>query len=197
MKRLRYVRHSDKAGDFISAEGLERARKEVPEGQYTDAFYGPIYRTLQTLAAAIGGLIGGMMSCEIKVHQPVEEIGTTDLFAEMATPEFKAAVSSGFSNFEAVDEVHLWEKVHGWEVNAAKCVAWMFSEMDDGGFGLAYGHDPLISLAARYLGFKDARSLKTLEYIDFIEDGGMISVGGINVKAETVDGEHHDPTFGF
>jgi len=195
MKRLRYVRHSDKEGDLISAEGLERARKEAPDGLYTDLFYGPVYRTLQTLAAAMTVI---EFTVTPRLHEPIEEIGTNELFGRVAVPKFRENVSEGLSNLEAVDITHPEEMISQLEFDAAKGVEKMFAEMPDGGFGLAYGHDPIISLAARYFNADEVRSLKTLEWIDFfMNDEGEITVTGINAKDLRADPRPYDDTFGY
>ncbi len=172
MKRLRYVRHGDKEGQLIGQEGLDLTQKKTPKGNYTDLFYGPLYRTLQTILAAVCSF-----GCKARVHYPIEQIGTTDLFTGMATPGFKETVNSGSSNLEALDKVHKPSQVKKWEEMAAQGVKRMFDLIQEDGHGLCYGHDPVIPLAARAFGAKDAQSLDPLEYLDFQQDdSGEITV---------------------
>ncbi|HLM83862.1 MAG TPA: hypothetical protein VK254_01460 [Candidatus Bathyarchaeia archaeon] len=164
MKKLRYFRHSDKKGQFITPAGLERAKRELPIEPYTDGFYGPLIRTAQTLLA-----FAEVLNWNLHIHEPIEDVGTEALEAEADTPEFIAAVESGLSNFDAIISVFPHNIILGWEYTAAVAVIGMFSRMKDRGYGIAVGHDPLISLAAHYFGWGRAHSLKTLQYVDFVQ----------------------------
>jgi len=172
MKRLRYVRHAPKDGQIIGKKGLHLAQVKAPAGSYTELFYGPLYRTLQTILAAVASL-----GCKARVHEPIDEIGTDELFGKMVTQEFKEAVKSGLSNLEAIDKVHDAHQLRKWEKTAGIGVEKMFDLMLEGGHGLCYGHDPVIPLAARAFGLHSVRSLNELEYIDFQQDhSGEITV---------------------
>jgi len=178
MKRLRYVRHGDKEGQLIGQEGLDSTQKKTPKGNYTDLFYGPLYRTLQTILAAVCSF-----GCKARVHYPIEQVGTTDLFTGMITPGFKETVKRGSSNLEAIDKVHKSSQVKKWEKMAAQGVERMFDLIPEDGHGLCYGHDPVIPLAARAFGTEDVQSLDELEYIDFIQtDAGRIHVTKLPTK---------------
>lgn len=170
-KKLRYVRHSKKEGAIIGREGLNYAAEKAPAGEYTDVFHGPLYRTAQTALAVVCALGSKAM-----VHVPVAEIGSDELFATMVNDEFKAAVKSGKTNIEALFvSDHGDELVASWTTDAALGVEMMLNQIPDDGFGIAFGHDPIIPLAARGYG-SDVPSLKEMEYIDFILDNGVITI---------------------
>jgi len=172
MKRLRYVRHAPKEGKIIGQAGLDLTQEKVPKGNYTDIFYGLVYRTVQTVLAAVASL-----DCKARVHEPIKEVGTDELLAEMSTPESKRAEKSGLSILEALDKVHNAHQLRKWEKIAAQGVQKMFDLIQKDGYGLCYGHDPVIPLAARALGLHSIRSLNELEYIDFVQDdSGKIDV---------------------
>ena len=164
MKRLRYVRHAPKDGQIIGQGGLDLAQEKAPERNYTDLFYGPLYRTVQTILAAVASF-----GCKARVHEPIKEVGTDELFTKMVTPRFKEAVKSGLSNLEAINKVHNAHQLRKWEEMAAQGVQRMFDLISEDGHGLCYGHDPVIPLAARAFGLH-SRSLNELEYIDFKQD---------------------------
>jgi hypothetical protein len=173
MKKLRYVRHSLKDGAIIGAEGLAYAQGKAPAGDYTDLFYGPLYRTLQTVLAVIAAI-----GCQpgTKVHMPIAEIGSDELFKVMANDAFKAAVKAGKTNIEAVYEAgHSSDQLEIWTADAANGVKKMLDEMPDGSFGIALGHDPVIPMAAQAFDCP-VPSLKEMEYVDFIQytDGTIV-----------------------
>jgi len=170
MKKLRYFRHSDKKGQFITPAGLARAKRELPRETYTDGFFGPLIRTAQTLLAFAEAL-----DWKLRVHEPIREICDEIMEDQGGTPEFLSAVEDGLSNFDAVNVSFSQDRIELIQGEAELAVIEMFVKIEDNGYGLAVGHDPLISLAAQAFGWKEPRSLKTLEYIDFEEtDNGQI-----------------------
>lgn len=182
MKRLRYVRHSDKDGEFIDEFGLKRAMDLVPEDntqRFTDVFHGPLVRTAQTLLAFVSQLTHA-----VKVHPIVPYIGDDDWLKQIATPDFKNATKSGMDNLSAAKKIHPISKLEEWSEYAAMGVRSMLDNMgDDNGFALAVGHDPVISWAAEYFMEESKESepvitsLKTLGFIDFQQnDDDSISV---------------------
>ena len=176
-KTLRYVRHSlkDGANNAIGPKGIALAQEKAVSAPYTDIFYG-IYRTVQTALAYI---------CHIgcapgtRVHTPIAEIGTDELFAVMVNDAFKAAVKSGKTNIQAIYEAgHSVEQLAAWSEDAAIGVKKMFDLIPVGGFGLALGHDPIIPMAAEIFSAEvEIQSLKEMEYLDFYMDAdGNITV---------------------
>lgn len=176
---LRYYRHSLKTADNnISEEGLELARTKfqpLAEGPFQVGFYGLLIRTRQTLEA--------MASVqEFAIHSaPINAIGDNELFGSMVNDAFKAGVKDGKSNIEALVAAHSEERIAEWSRLAATAVEEMFAVMRNRDLdcviatihenrGIAVGHDPMVSLAARYFGWNEAPSLKECEYIDFVCD---------------------------
>lgn len=174
LKRLRYLRHSIKDGAIIGEKGLAYAREKAPAGNYTDLFYGPLYRTVQTVLATIAWL---GCAARTRVHALVAEIGTEELFKEMANDAFKAATGKGKTNIEALFMAgHSDDQLALWRADAANGVKKMLDEIPNGGLGLALGHDPVIPLAAIACG-NPVPSLKEMEFLDFIQwNNGSITV---------------------
>ncbi len=176
VKKIRYVRHSikDGANNTIGPKGIAYVQEKAIGAKYTDIFYG-IYRTVQTALAYIC-----QVGCQpgVRVHTPVAEIGTEELFAIMVNNGFKAAVNAGKTNIEAVYMAgHTGEQITIWANDALTGVKKMFDAMPDNGFGLALGHDPIIPLATIALGYEGIPSLKEMEYLDFfLQDDGSIEV---------------------
>ncbi len=69
MKRLRYMRHLyyEKKNGGVPQRELDRAQKEAPKSNYTDIFYSPTYRTIQTALAIVAGL-----KLPVRIHEPIE-----------------------------------------------------------------------------------------------------------------------------
>lgn len=174
-KTLRYVRHSLKEGAIIGEKGLAYAAEKAPAGDYTNLFYGSLYRTVQSVLAVIAAV-----GCQpgTKVHAPIHEIGTDELFTVMVNDLFKAAVKSGKTNIQALYESgHSEGKLAEWANDAINGVKIMLLLVPDGGLGLALGHDPIIPLATIALGYEGIPSLKEMEYLDFeLWDDGTIYV---------------------
>jgi hypothetical protein len=175
-KRLIYVRHSlkDGANNAIGPKGIALTQEKAVSASYTDIFYG-IYRTVQTALAYI---------CHIgcapgtRVHTPIAEIGTDELFAVMVNDAFKAAVKSGKTNIQALYLAgHSEEQLAAWANNALNGVKKMFDAMPEDGLGLAFGHDPIIPLATIALGYGGVPSLKEMEYLHFeLRDNDTITI---------------------
>ena len=172
MKVIHYRRHSIKGPDNLLTpqgialaidEGKKAARQITGEVtgesgpdaafvklRYERLFHGPLGRTLQTAMHFCHGL-GYLPSPKL----PIAEIGTDELFAEIATPAFREAVKDGASNFQALLTVHGEAKAKEWAGVASEGVCKMFDGLQDGETGIAFGHSPVIELAAwRLLGFE-------------------------------------------
>ncbi len=69
MKRLRYMRHAryNEEGGGVPQEELDRVQKVAPAGNYTDVFYTPAYRAIQTALAIVAGL-----GCKARVYEPFD-----------------------------------------------------------------------------------------------------------------------------
>lgn len=165
MKTLYYRRHSIKDGaveDTIGAQGLALARSEgeAQEWQINRIFHGPLVRTAQTALAFSVGYIPSLPTLPLPQVMPVVlEIGTEELFREMATEQFRAAVKAGQSNFQALFVAHPVEKIEKWADKALTGVNSIFDQMENGRgneVAIAFGHSPVIELAAWDLGnFQD------------------------------------------
>ncbi|MBU1091342.1 hypothetical protein KKA27_00515 [Patescibacteria group bacterium] len=165
MKRLRYMRHaiSDKNG-YVSQEELDRAKNMLPNEKYTNIFYGPIYRTIQTALAIVAGLE------TVYINEAIQEIGdgrTVDV--AMDTVRWMDEKGTRIQDYLSF---------LGGELNVAIVVASrglvkMFGLMNDGGYGLAVGHGPMIEL----LSGDKRKKIKNLEFVDFAQDhDGNITV---------------------
>lgn len=160
MKILHYRRHSIKDGeikDTIGPKGIalaitegEKGDEGIPQSDpakpclwYNKGFHGSLVRTCQTLYAFAHGL--GYTPDPMPA---VEKIGTGALLAEISTPKFLKMVESGASYFEAVLAAHDKTKVKEWDGMALTGVRKMFEAMADGEAAIAFGHSPIIELAA-------------------------------------------------
>lgn len=154
-KELTYVRHAKrpKNSETVGSRGLKQAQKRAAQGAYgkdfTDFFHGPIFRTSQTLLA-----ITLAIGCQGKIHKPIMEIGTEEIFDEMYTEEEEKFEETDEAkhliDIEILCRVHSLEMIKKWTALAAKGVKTMFDLMK-GNHGLACGHEPIIPFAA--LGF--------------------------------------------
>lgn len=175
MKVLYYLRHSIKdAENNISSEGIELAKSQGRAffGSHivlNASFVGPLVRTQQTWRA----FFQGHTIVPTMFQEPIEYIGTEELLKEISTNAFKSAVKSGKSLFEAVLEVHP-TRVESWKHHAFAGVQLMFDEMKDREVAVAFGHSPMIELAAYAIEDNDLHSefrrLGEMEGIAFAEN---------------------------
>ncbi len=157
MKRLYYFRHSSKDGanNTLGPKGLALARKvgdwlydAEEELEFDRVFHGTLVRTAQTaLAFTAGyGAVGDIMPV-------VPEIGNDALFSQMVDPSQFRTLASAMGNFKALFQCHDSEVISSWIAEASLAVVNMFSAMEDGETGVAFGHSPMIELAlAKVLG---------------------------------------------
>ncbi len=172
MKALVYVRHSIKGAGANSAiilrEGIEAARKAVrynlPSYAYSHVFYGPEYRTVQTLLVYLAS--GGWRA---EIHEPVEEIGTNELFQGWA--KMGAKLGAGKTNIDALREAFHPVTFRHFCDKALEGVTKMFDQMADDETGLAVGHSPVIEMAAEASGASmDGKQLPENGFAYFIQD---------------------------
>lgn len=185
MKTLHYRRHSIKDGpnNTIGPKGIVLARAEgekvdITDTSYARGFHGPLVRTAQTLLAFSRGL--GYVPDPMPV---VPEIGTDDLFAAMATPEFRQTVAGGASNFTSLVTAHGFDQCRDWAIIAALGVASMFGAMGQDEMAIAFGHSPVIELAIWRLCGHDMpevflRQIADMEGAIFTEENDKIEVLG-------------------
>lgn len=161
MKKLRYLRHlpfSPKRG--ISQKNLDRAQLEAPRGDYTDVFYGPLYRTPQTALAIVAGL-----EARPWVHQTIQEIGDG------------ATIDSALNILKLMDQGKKQTDTTLFEKYVLNGLRKMFNLLNKEGYGLAIGHGPIIELTYRHFGDYYKRKIGNFEFVDFIQDEtGKISV---------------------
>lgn len=189
MKTLRYRRHSSKDGAVKDTIGFKGIALAISEGD-KDAengilpgcvFHGELVRTAQTALIYVSCMDHGW-----RVMPVVPQIGNAALFAELANEALCKAVAGGASNFEAVIAAHGVEKAKGYAADAFEGVKDMFDDMgNDDDMGAAFGHSPIIELAAwAAAGFQDLPPefirLSDMEGIEFVneDDGnGTIRIG--------------------
>jgi len=159
MKRLRYMRHFDydrKTGYVLQTE-LDRAQERAIPNGYTDIFYGPLYRTLQTALTVVAAL-----SVKTRIHETIVEIGDGPVI-DKALDILKSMDKGEKPLYSPWEYVEPLRKIFG-------------LIMSETGHGLAVGNGPMIELAALGLGRKIDVVPKG-EHIDFIQDElGKISV---------------------
>lgn len=177
MKILDYRHHSLKGPDnFLTPEGVALAIKEgnkcsrmaVP---YHKGFHGPLVRTTQTLHAFSDGL--GYVPCLMPM---IMEIGEDSLLNQIVTPDLKTAVSGGLTVFDAILETYNTSQWQEWAKRVVVGVNKMFSYMRRGEIAVAFGHSPIIELAAwffinppmsdKFRQFKEMEGVSLCEYGD-------------------------------
>ena len=181
MKTLHYRRHSKKDPDnTLSRGGIHLAVQEGSKAwhyNYRHLFHGPLVRTAQTALAFCKGL--GYVP---EIMPVVHEIGTDELFAEIATSEFWRAVEGGASYFQALLVAHDETKAQEWAGPIAESIHKMLDDIDDNQTAIVFGHSPVIELAAWIiLGFKLPEGHDRLDEMEGIvfatDDVGKICSG--------------------
>lgn len=178
-KTLIIHRHSEKTpgGNHISTAGRLLATITAAiryRGKKADhMFWSPLIRTLET---AIAMMVGNASFDNAIMHDPVVGLGTSETMTLIVTDKFKDATAGGMSKLEALLNTGEAPIIKVLAEEAEEGLRRMFSQMSDGQLGVGIFHDPLISLAAWWLGLKDARSLESMEAIVFtMNDDGMIT----------------------
>lgn len=179
MKTLHYRRHSLKDGNYISAEGLRLAFREgaLCGVIHHKVFHGPLVRTAQTLLSFLQGRTGNSMIMPI-----IEEIGNDTIVAAMVNDAFKAAVKEGLPNIECLRRAHDNDKLAQFAASALHAVVKMFDRMNEGDIAVAFGHSPIIELAAGAVTLKEETppegwdKLGELDGLVFVQDAARIRV---------------------
>jgi len=184
-KRLTLHRHSDKTpdGKHISHAGklLAMATGAIYKDQVHHVFFGPLIRTTESLCYLTAG--NPEVFSDVTIFpSPIIGLGDEALFTQIATSKFKNLVSTeGLSFLEATLQAHDNETVEEFGQKSILAIRDMFQTMKDRQIGVGVFHDPIIALAAHFLGFENARSLESMESITFEQDeDGSITVVGIN-----------------
>jgi len=172
-KTLILHRHSDKTpNNHISTEGRMKAKqwgklydRFLGAESVSHVFFGPLIRTGETAYATISGRFA---FDQATIHNPVDGLGSNELFAEMITDEVRRLIKEGnFSNLDAVIAGHNDDELKSYVTMGQQALIEMFDAMQDGELGIGFFHDPTIPLLARSLGLDDARSLDSMEPIAF------------------------------
>jgi len=161
MKRLRYMRHAkyDKKTGSVPQSELDRILRITNKNGYSDVFYGPMIRTMETAFAITATTLS-----YVRVHEEIPEIGDNKRINNCLK------ILSENLNKKALNKFRFY---------ATEALLEMFSQMDNSGrqFGLAVGHGSTIELATLSIGNKKIQPLKHLEYVDFIQDDdGYITI---------------------
>lgn len=152
---------------------------QTAKRRYDKLFHGPQVQNAQTALAFCQGL--GYVP---RVMPIVNGLGNDNLFAEIITEEFKAAVQSGLSNFAAVRQVHCDIKVAAWADRGRMAVTRMFDEMGDGEIGAGFFYGIPIELAAWACGagddtVKEWTGLREAEGLIFVWDPGATATPAV------------------
>ncbi len=201
MKTLYYLRHSIKdANNNISPVGIELAKAQgqclIPthgqpqkQGQINPyrVFVGPLPRTFQTCEAFFSHVTNRYVLADFVVE--IKSIGDDELFKRIVTDGFKAAVKSGKSNLEALLEAHNGADIDLWKDIAFSTVEMMFGMMGDGETAVAFGHSPMIELAAYAIHTWKAVDIEyQLQYRRLGEMEGIVFIYNDPNKSDTVNG---------
>lgn len=171
-KTLVLFRHADKTKDgrHISAKGRNQASETaiMLEDAIQHMFFGPLIRTTETAYAMMTGYD---VFDETVIHDPIDGLGSDELFARMVTDEVKTKIKlDGMSNLEAVLSSHDADTLEGFKADGLRAIHVMMDAMDDGDLGFGIFHDPTIPLIGMFMDLPDARSLSSVEPIIFRQD---------------------------
>ena len=109
------------------------------------------------------------------LHDPIDGLGSQELFDKMITPELRETVKDGKTVLDALMFCHDDETLEYFERAGKKAIEEMFDLMEKGQHGVGIFHDPTIPFTAIHFGLLDARSLKSMEAIIFrLYDNGSI-----------------------
>lgn len=180
-KTLDLFRHSDKTpdGKHISYQGMELANGIG--GNYDTpvhhVFCGPLVRTRETLVAMMV-LNTGFENAEI--HEPIDGLGSDELFKSLVTDEARTAIKGGKSSMEGVLDNCDERVLADFENGARDALKQMFGLMADDQHGVGIFHDPTVPMLAKFLGMEDTRSLESMEAIRFtLDEEGEITASWI------------------
>lgn len=154
MKTLHYRRHSLKEGNYITLKGMilsgDEGHAMTKRGiNFEKLFHSPFLRTLQTAYSFCQGL----------QYQPVlmpvvKEIGNQKWFDELvANGAYMKAVDRKKTHLEALYAASENDQAlrNSWGEIAHRGLVRMFIDMDEGETAIAFGHTPIIELAAAML----------------------------------------------
>lgn len=180
LKTIDLFRHSDKdkSGNHISHAGAELAYNtgdrlyNSADIEISHGFHGPLIRTSETLTA-MRTMSDPFQNMEI--HDAIDGLGSTELFKVLVTDAARTAIKAGASNMDGVLSHSDPQILADFESCALSALQHMFDLMDSGQHGVGIFHDPTISMLAKSIGMKDARSLNSMEAIRFrLYDDGRI-----------------------
>ena len=178
-KTLITHRHSEKTpdGQHISAAGRQVANVNAAlyyRGKIVHhLFWSPLIRTTET---AISMMVNNAAFDNAMMHVPGYGLGSQDTMGLIITDKFKDLLAGGLSNLEALFASAEPNIIKVLAEETEEGLRRMFAQMSDNELGVGVFHDPLISLAAKRLGLKDARSLEVMEAIVFtMNDDGVIT----------------------
>ncbi|MFH1111662.1 MAG: hypothetical protein V1712_01165 [Patescibacteria group bacterium] len=133
-------------------------------------FLGPLKRTWQSALAVVASI-----GLKAKVYEAITDIGEGPYFDSWAAAGAK--FGDGKTNFDAARETLPADFFEHCCANAKKGVKTMFDMMADGDCGIAFGHSPVIEMAAHAPDFDmTGFQLKENQYIIFEQyEDGLIS----------------------
>jgi len=183
MKKLTLYRHSEKTQDgnhisFTDGLRLAMATGATITDNISHVFHGPLPRTAETACYLVAGNPNAFS--DATQHDPIVGLGDNDLFSEMFPDNVRNLVGK-YSVLGAVFQGHGDTVASEFAQRGIDAINEMFDLMENDEIGVGMFHDPTISLAAHFIGLPNARSLKSMESITFIQDDdGNIKAIGIN-----------------
>ncbi len=159
MRIVDYYRHGPKDGSFISEEGMRKTQDLARNLQglrlrdggngfrpsISHIVAGTLARTWQTAAAFLAAYNS---IASIIVLPAIPEFGDSDLFQSWLDRDFREAVAKHGTNLAALRSILTQEEFEGAKKTALAGVMKVFSAMKEGNQAIAFGHSPIIELAA-------------------------------------------------
>lgn len=163
------------------ADAATNGERAKVQRKFTKLFFGPQKQNLQTARPYLEGL-----GYTPEIMPTVDGLGNDALFAQINTPEFKAAVAGGLPLFEALIKVHGDGQAMAWGELCRMALMKIFDTMDDGENAIGFFYGIPIMLAAYAC---DTKTSDVIGYDNLGEMEGLIFTTddeGVPVLADKV-----------
>lgn len=175
MKWIRFFRHSQKQGEFISQEGLKliESKRNLFSDSVTTFFTSSYVRTIQT--AAHIAVVMGKKTMNLHQLSSINNEKVEKLILENTTMMEDYRKNPSQNIYDLMYKHFSLEDLAVMEIECAKVVREIFEKMKDGESVIAIGHNPFIKMAYNGLvelgeikGKRCHENMAEMDYIDFI-----------------------------
>lgn len=166
-KALLYFRHLD---PNESEEKTLKRLTSLKDQPFSTIFVGPEERTTLTAELFVKAKAAMCSNPTIPAFEQIEQIGNDALFGKMFTGEVFEALGTGRHNIlTAFKTVHGEAQLKSWTADALEGIFTMF-ERTERAFAVAFGHNPIIPMAASVLLGGYFIDIAPLECLVFTQD---------------------------